>query len=219
LETTLSSHSRPEVTVLATQSVIDALADRIASAYRLRRPGWHGSCSSPRVWAAAAWTLLQAHRDNPSVPIDPELFVAAQPVDTTYPDPWQELAQAGSARCYLRRVRSIIRGLRRELASEVRLAEDRIGAGQPIARVLCAKSRRLSPLGRYIVARRAGRAALADRFRDGAVAQHHACPLYRQASIGLVPAAVYPVPDGAPALPATAPAPAKGRPLTQVHLN
>jgi hypothetical protein len=207
------------VTVLATQSVIDALADRIASAYRLRRPDWHGSCSSPRVWAAAAGTLLQAQRDNTWVPLDPELFVAAQSADPTYPDPWQELTQAGSARCYLRRVRSIVRGLRRELTAEVRLAEERIGAGQPIAKVLCAKSRRLSPLGRYIVARRVGRAALADRFRDGAVAQHHACPLYRHASRGLLPAAAYPVPDRAPAPPAAAPTTAKGRPLTQVHLN
>jgi hypothetical protein len=206
------------VTVLATQSAIDALADRIERAYRLRRPEWHGMCSTHRVWTAAAAVLLNVHAEHPSVPVDPELFVAAQPADATYPDPWRELTQAGAVRRYLRRVESIVRRLRAELAGEVRLAEERIGAGESIGKVLSAGNRRLSPLGRFIVARRAGRVALASRFVDDAVIQHWACPLYRQACADLLSAGSYPVPDAATETPA-APKPVKGRPRTQVHLN
>lgn len=204
--------------MLATQTAIDTLADRIERAYRLRRPEWHGMCSTHRVWTAAATALLNIHGKHPAVPVDPELFVAAQPADATYPDPWLELTQADAVRRYLRRVRSIVRRLRTELAGEVRLAEGRIGAGEAIGKVLSVSNRRLSALGRFIVAQRAGRVALASRFVDDAVIQHWACPLYRQACADLLSDGSYPVPDAATESPA-APKPVKGRSRTQVHLN
>lgn len=204
--------------MLAKQSVIDGLAERIERAYRLRRPAWRGFCSSPRVWTVAASTLLEVHGSDPSVPPDPELFVAAQPIDPPYPDPWTELTAPGAVRHYRRWVRAIVRRLRAELSGEVRLAEGRIGAGQPIGKVLSSKSGRLSPLGRFIVAQRAGRSVLASRFLDDALAQHRACPLYREASSELLPSGVYPVPDRGTAPQPMEPA-AAYRPRSQAHLN
>jgi hypothetical protein len=202
--------------VLATQDVIEALADRIERAYRLRRPQWHGTCSTPRVWSVAASTLLGAHETDPSLPSDPELFVAAQPEGCPYPDPWSELTQPGSVRRYRKRVREIVRGLRGELTAEVKLAEDRVSSGQTIGRVLLSKTRRISPLARFIVAQRAGRQALANRFRHDAVEQHRSCPLYRQASRTLLPPGAYPVAESSRDANAAAPL---RRTRTQVHLN
>ena len=179
--------------MLASQAVIDALAERIEAAFHLRRPGWRGACSTARVWEAASARLLEAHEGDPSAPLDPELFVAAQPLDRANPDPWRELTQPSAPDHYRRRVGTIVRQLRAELTAEVRRAEGLIGAGRTIVKVLCSKNQRLSPLSRYIVAQRAGRLALARRFRDDAVVQHQSCPLYRQAWEGLLPAASYPV--------------------------
>lgn len=178
--------------MLATQAVIKTMADRIEQAYRLRRPRWRGTWSTSGVWAVAAAKLLEVHEDDRSIPPDPELYVAAQPAASKYPDPWVELTQAGCVRRFRRRVREMVRALRNELSAEVKLAEGRVGAGRSIGKVLNAPSRRLSPLGRYIVARRAGRVALAQRFLPGAVQQHRACPLYRQAAKGLLPDESYP---------------------------
>ena len=181
--------------MLATQAVIDALAGRIERAYRLRRVGWHGASTSSRVWTAAASVLLAARASDPLLPLDPALFVAAQPADEMYPDPWGELTQPSAVENYRRRVRAIVRRLRAELSAEVRYAEDRISAGGSVARVLSSNSRRLSPLGRYVVAQRAGRPALAGRYRHDAAVQHESCPLYRQACKEILPASAYPVPD------------------------
>ncbi len=57
---------------------IDQLAKRVERAYyhhfatSLR--GWSGS----GVWEVAAAGLLELHRESPGLPLDPELFVAAQ---------------------------------------------------------------------------------------------------------------------------------------------
>jgi hypothetical protein len=212
------------VTVPATQKTIDALAERIERAYRLRRPGWHGGSTTLRVWAVAAANLLRVHENDPAYPADPELFVVAQPLDSPFADPWRELTQEVAARHYRARVREIIRALRAELQGEIRLAEGRVAAGQPIACVLAAECRRLSPLGRYIVAHRAGRPVLALRFLDGAVEQHRSCPLYLAASAGLLPPGRYPTVvehDRADAqvCDPVATAAARHRPPSQVHLN
>jgi hypothetical protein len=192
--------SRFEVNVLATQSEIDGVAERIQHAYCVRRPGWRGGCSSSRVWQEAAKALIAIHASDPSLPCDPELYVLAQPMDSLYADPWTELTGLESLRRYRRCVRGIVRGLRRELTAEVRFAEEKTATGQPIGRVLGARGRGLSPLGRYIVARRAGRIVLARRFLAEVVAQHHACPLYRLATAGLLPAGAYPVSDDSDSL-------------------
>ena len=181
--------------MLATQGMIDALAERIERAYSLRHSRWHGGCSTPRVWSVAATVLWEVHRDDPALPTDPELFVAAQPAHLPYPDPWYELTGEESAQRYRRRVHTIVRTLRCELSGEVKLAEPLIDSGRAIGRVLRSRNGRISPLGRFIVAYRAGRLALARQFAGDAADQHWSCPLYREASRRLLPPGVYPVPD------------------------
>lgn len=186
----------PEVTVLATQATLDGLAERIEQAYRLRRSGWYRGCSTDRVWSTAAAILVQLHQEDPTLPIDPELYVAVQPVSTPgagFDDPWVGLTQAAAARRYRRRVREMIRELRVELRAEVRFAERRISRGEAIGKVLLSPHQRLSPLGCYIVAIRAERIDLGERFRVAAVEQHRSCPLYRAASGQLLPPDFYPV--------------------------
>jgi hypothetical protein len=180
------------VIVPATQQQIDALADRIERAYRLRRAGWHGNFSTARVWSSAAVVLLRVHEADVDVPPDPELFVASQPLDGCFPDPWRELTQESAALHYRKQVRSIVRALRAEVRREIRTAERCVEAGEPLARVLNDRKRGLSPMGRYIAARRAGRLSLARRYLGAAVEQHRCCPLYRQACAGLIPAEAYP---------------------------
>jgi hypothetical protein len=185
-----------EVTVLATQATLDGLAERIERAYRLRRSGWYRGCSTARVWSTAAAILVQLHQDDPTLPLDPELYVAVQPVSTPgtgFDDPWVGLTQEAASRRYRRRVREMIRDLRAELRAEVRFAERRISRGEAIAKVLLSPHQRLSPLGCYIVAIRAERRDLGERFQPDAMAQHRSCPLYRAASRQLLPPELYPV--------------------------
>ncbi len=184
----------------------------------VRRLGWHGACSTPRVWSIAAKTLLLAHEEDKSLPIDPALFVAAQPYDTPFIDPWSELTRAESIGHYRKRVRQIVRSLRLELSGEVRHAEGRIEQGHAIRNVLLSRTQRLSALGRLIVAHRAGRFVLAKRFVQDAVEQHRACPLYRQACAGLLPDHVYPVSESEVS-PSTTSSTHEIRTLSQVHLN
>jgi hypothetical protein len=178
--------------VLATQAALEVLAERIERAYRLRRAGWYRGCASAGVWSTAAALLVQLHQDDPTLPVDPELYVAVQPEGAPFDDPWMALTQPSAARRYRTRVREMIRALRSELRAEVRFAERRIGRGEAIAHVLNTPTQRLSPLGCYIVAYRAGRAALGEQFRVGAVEQHQSCPLYRAASLHLIPPESYP---------------------------
>ncbi len=179
--------------MLASQETIESLADRIERAYRLRHPGWNRGCSTSRVWAAAATVLHEVRRDDPTIPLDPELFVAAQCGVLEFADPWLELADPTAGQRYRDRVRQIVDGLRRELGREVHRAEREVRRGKPIDRVVLAKGRSLSALGCYILAHRAGRDDLAERLRRSAADQHHSCPLYRQASLTLLPPDAYPV--------------------------
>jgi hypothetical protein len=186
--------------VLPTHEVLDHLAGRIEHAYGLRRPRWLRGCSTSRVWYTAALRLWEAYAGDPDrVPLDPELFVASQPISAPFSDPWSELAHPKSARRYLRAVRRIVRQLRAELKRELAAAERSIREGREIVGVLGRKNRRLSSLGSYILARRAGRDDLAERFAAAAAAQHRSCPLYRTASLAFIPAEFYPdanlVPD------------------------
>jgi hypothetical protein len=169
------------------------LAGRIERAYRLRRSCWYRGCTTSRVWTTAAAILVQLHQDDPTIPLDPELFVAVQPDGTAFDDPWIGLVQPSAARHFRQRVRGMIRGLRTELRGEVRSAERRIGRGEELGTVLLMRSSQMSPLGCFIVAIRAGSDELADCFRVEAMKQHRSCPLYRQASLPLLPAECYPV--------------------------
>jgi hypothetical protein len=178
--------------VLPTQEVIDHLASRIERAYALRRTGWDRGCSTPRVWAAAAMCLWQAHADDPTIPLDSELFVASQSITGSLGDPWSELTQPDAGRRYRSQVRRIVDRLRDELSREIRLAERRMEDPR-ITLAALSKDRRLSPLGCYIAAHRLGRPEMARHFADGAAEQDRACPLYRAASLSLLPAEHYPL--------------------------
>jgi hypothetical protein len=179
--------------VLPSQVVLAKLSRRIEQAYGLRRPDWRGGCSTPRLWSAAAVRLWSTHAADPSgIPLDAELFVASQPISVPFADPWSELTQPDCARRYRSQLRKIIRRLRAELKREVRRAEKRLALGREIEQVL-KDNGPISALACYITAMRAGRSDLAGRFTAGAIAQHRACPLYRQASAPLIPVDLYPV--------------------------
>jgi hypothetical protein len=179
--------------VLPTYEVLDHLAERVEQAYGLRRPRWFRGCSTSRVWSTAAARLWEAHAGDPvRIPLDPELFVASQPIAAPLSDPWTELAHPEAVRRYQTTVRRIVRELRSELKREVGAAERSIRQGREIGSVLARKNRRLSSLGAYILARRAGRNDLAERFAAAAAAQHRSCPLYRAASLAFIPNEFYP---------------------------
>ncbi len=183
--------------VLPTQETIEHLADRIERAYALRRDGWYRGCSTRRVWSAAALCLWQAKVDDPALPLDSELFVASQPLSESASDPWIDLAQPEAGRRYRRQVRRIIKRLRAELAREVRLAERRMEHPDVTPSVL-SRDPRLSPMGCYIAAHRTGRTEWAGHFANGAVRQHHGCPLYQTATLSLLPADRYPLAESPP---------------------
>jgi len=181
-------------------AAIEDVALRIERAYLRRHPDWRRAGVPAQVWSIAASTLVDLHRQDPALPIDPELFVATLPPSESDGDPWEDLTQAAAVRSYRRRVRRIVRTLRRELRDEVRHAESRIEDGEPIESVLLVPSRALSALGCYIVARRADRLDLAEGFRTEAEAQHRACPLYRPSSRPMLASEAYPVYDHLPGL-------------------
>ncbi len=136
--------------------------------------------------------LWQAHADDPTLPLDGELFVASQSITGSLGDPWSELTQPDAGRRYRSQVRRIVDRLRAELSREIQLAERRMEDPR-ITLASLSKDRRLSPLGCYIAAHRIGRPELANRFADGAAQQDRACPLYRAASLSLLPPDLYPV--------------------------
>jgi hypothetical protein len=148
------------------------------------------------VWSAAARRLVALHRTDPTLPLDPELYVVAQDDGPGIGlDPWKELSRSEAVRRYRRLVARIVRSLRDELRGEVRAAERKLRAGEPLAHLLASLSPRFSALGRFIVASRAGRTDLAELFIPAARTQHRACPLYRRACQGLIPDEDYPVFD------------------------
>src|SRR4051794_39569425 len=108
-----------EANVVTSQAVVDAIAGRLERAYRLRRPGWTGFCTTPRVWSAAAERLFDAHEADRSLPLDPELYVAVQPTLPAFPNPWEELARADSVDRYRVQVAAIVAALRDELTGEI----------------------------------------------------------------------------------------------------
>lgn len=187
---------------------IPQIAGRIRDAYVKRWPRLDREYSRSRVWQAAASRLVALHRSDPELPLDPELYVAAQTLNgaATGLDPWKELARAESSRRYRRLVRKIIRGLHRELLGEIRPAERRIQQGEALVEVLADLSPKFSALARYAVAHRAGRPDLSELFIPAARCQHRACPLYRQAIAGLIPSGAYPVFDLVAEWPALGPA-------------
>jgi hypothetical protein len=183
----------PDNAMLATQHSTEALGERIERAYLRRRQSWTRVSHASSVWDAAAGCLLNAHRDDPSLPIDPELFVAAQPTSMRTSDPWQALTHSGSIWRYRRLVQRIIRSLRKELRGELRRAKQTLRQGKSLENVLSDDNPCFSPLARYILAQRENRPDLAEVFLSEAQDQHRACPLYRTAAQTLTPRGTYPV--------------------------
>ncbi len=179
--------------VLPTQETLDRLADRIERAFMLRRSNWYRGCSTPRIWSAAATILWEVHFQDPTIPLDPELFVASQPLTASFADPWTCLAQPEAGHRYRQSVRRIIRRLRTELKREIRLTEDLLRQGRVLSMIIGSGDARLSPLGLCIAAHQAARPDLAGRLRAGAIAQHNCCPLYRSACLAFLPAELYPM--------------------------
>lgn len=159
---------------------------------------WNDGCSTMRVWTASAQLLAQLHGDDPAIPLDPELFVASQALTPGFGDAWGDLTSAAAGESYRTRVRGIVRQLERELTREIRYAERLIAKGRPIREVLRNVDARLSSLGCYLVAARAGRLDLAVEFEAGVFLQHRSCPLYRSACLAFLPADHYPVADSPP---------------------
>ncbi len=192
--------------MIPNQEVIDDLACRIETAYRLRCSRWCGGCSTARIWDRAALYLWQAHAEAPeSVPLDAELYVASQKISSRFANPWFDLARPEAAERYRSRVRQIVRHLRAELKKEIGRAERAIKQGDAIHKILKPGNRRLSPLGCYITALRADRADLAERFTSTAALQHQSCPLYRLASSALIAVEFYRL-DRFPLVPGARPA-------------
>jgi hypothetical protein len=131
--------------------------------------------------------------DDPSLPLDSELFVASQPITGSLGDPWVELTQVEAARRYRVQVRRIVRRLRRELRREVRRAEQLMADGGRLVLSSLSMDPRVSPLGCYIAAERIGRLDIAGHFAGPAAEQHRACPLYRVACMPLLPLDRYPI--------------------------
>lgn len=189
------------------------LEDRIRSAY-IRGRAW--SCAAypqSRVWAAAAGQLVAAHQADPTLPLDPELFVASQPRSAGMADPWGDLTTPLAIGRYRRRVGAIVRQLRRELRAEIRWIRRRLDRGFPLELVLRTRRKSVTPLGRYIIAIQEMREDLALNYLEGAIRQHQNCPLYRSASAGMILDETY------PAHQIPGPAAAAGVPLEDFSLN
>lgn len=178
--------------MLPTQKAIDQLAGRIEQAFLRRCAVWNRSCSTQRVWSAAAANLWRAHQENPWLPLDPELFVASQPIRGAHSDPWTDLTQEAAIHRYTRQVRRIVLLLRTELSQELARADRLIGRGIELSRIVAARKSRLSALGCYILVLRAGRNDLAAGLHDRALQQHRSCPLYRAACSTFLPDDRYP---------------------------
>ncbi len=186
--------------MIHTQEMVGNLATRIEAAFLRRYPDWSSAMTSDGVWEAAASGLLQLHSNFPWVPLDAELFVAVHPL-RAWGDPWADLTEESAFRRYRLHVKRIIIQLRSEIKLEVRLAERKVRRGSPLLKVLSDYGGELSALGRYVIARRAGRDDLAERLRPEAERQHRSCPLYQQACTSMLPSNAYPVPRQTSLLP------------------
>jgi hypothetical protein len=142
--------------------------------------------------------LLEIHRADSSIPLDPELYVAAQGSRRRWSDPWHDLAGEAPARRFRQSVRKIVTQLKKELRGELRYAMDLASHGRSLEAIMRSPSASISPLGRYILAHRAGRGDLKEELLAAASEQHRACPLYRQACAELLSGPDYPVPDVIP---------------------
>lgn len=189
--------------LLRTPLAIDDVAERIERAYLRKFPRRKWGGPDPRFWGLIARALIEAHRAEPWLPLDPEFFVACQPPTSSLTDPWVHLSPDVAMRRYRRRILRIVDDLQSELCDEIRRIDEQVEDEKPLEAVLRKKSRKVSALARYLVAIREGRPDLAELFRIDAEEQHAGCPLYRRACLELFPEAPYPVVDLVPGIPMT----------------
>ena len=169
--------------VLPTQETLDRLADRIERAFLLRRNNWYRGCSTARVWSVAATILWETHRGDPTIPLDPELFVASQPLSPTFADPWSSLALPEAGQRYRQNVLEIIRRLRNELKRELRLVENLVRQGRASGCWSVRRTPVYRPWGFMLRPTGQARPDLARKLRQSAMEQHNCCPLYRSACL------------------------------------
>jgi hypothetical protein len=170
---------------------------------RIRRAYVRSSCGSlpdevfdSRLWQAIAARLLEFHRADRSIPLDPELFVRSQGLrNSDGSSPHLGLLEARAWRVYRACVRRIVRGLSRELRGEVARLRRQVRDGHPIETVLSLEGRRVTALGSYVFAMMEGRPDLAESLRPACARQHEACPLYQLAFTRLLPDVRYPAPS------------------------
>lgn len=173
----------------------EALAERIEQAYSIRRNSVQQIGVDPRVWEFAAKTLQGVHFQEPWIPVDPELYVAAQKLTPSVTGPWTTVAGPAAAQRYRAKVVAIVRQLRRELRGELKQIRRRVLLGKSLDEVLERRCSSISPLARYIAAVSEGRTKFAEHWLAGAREQHSACPLYRRACKGLLSESDYPAWD------------------------
>lgn len=195
---------------------VSDIAGRIERAYFRHCPMLPRTFAVSPVWGVAAARLVEIHREEPDLPLDPELFVAVQVRRRPTPDPWGELARPSAIRRYRSHVRRIVLQLRRELRAELQQAERRHRGGQTVEQVVRERRHDFSSLGRYLFACRHHRADLATALRASAAAQHEGCPLYAQACRTLISPHAYPVFD---LIPGHCPKPPSGRLRLAFSLN
>ncbi len=165
---------------------------RIQRAYVRKRSWWPSVFSFGTVWDAAAESLITASRHNRRIPVDPELYVSAQPITEYVADPWSELVGESAELRYVKHVNRIIRRLRREVRQELQRIRSRAKDGRGIEWVLRHESCQVSSIACYIAAVRAGRFEIAEEFRASAEQQHRNCPLYQPATECLIDEEEYP---------------------------
>jgi hypothetical protein len=183
---------RFEELVRQTPCVDEQIARRIERAYLRRRPEWRLASLDRNLWSSAAKVLLKVSANESDIPIDPELFVAAQIRAGLTSDPWMDLTRPRAGRRYVAQVRRMIENLEGELQTEIAQAEDAVLSGRSLEMVLLSTSRRMTALGRYLVAVREDRRDLALQFRDAAHEQMRICPLYNAAIADLIELEDYP---------------------------
>lgn len=195
-----------------TTCVNDQIAQRIEQAYLRRRPEWRMASVDRHLWASAARVLIAASEGSAAIPVDPELFVASQVRAGLISDPWMDLTHPRAGRRYVANVQRMVRRLRNELREELERVDDLLTTGKTLERILRTPSRKLSPLGRYVVAIRQGRTDLAKGFRGEAREQMTVCPLYQAALVDLI------TPEDSP-LSGRSASPSRSPDATNFHLN
>lgn len=173
--------------------LVNQIAARIEGAYRRSLQGSHPLCDlDDGVWVQTAQFLIVLNRENPELPLDPELYVLSQIQPEISYDLSQRLMGREAVARYRHWINRIVRNLRRELKGEIRCIRRWIKRGLALDEALNVPSHKVSPLGRYLTAYLAGRPEVAADYLLACAAQHDSCPLYRQAFLAFAPSQAYP---------------------------